>query len=97
MKAQVSTQHVNTPGELPVSRRRRHRAVDRRLPGREKETEGDPARRRSSGMNWRRAHPRRGLNVTLLTSRQYYPHAGCIGIGQSKGWISVSPARASGR
>jgi hypothetical protein len=75
-------QHPNTsatPGELR-SRRRRHRAVDRRLPG-EKETEGDPA----DAIVWDELAARtreEGLNVTLLTSRQYYPHAGCIGIGR---------------
>ena len=57
----------------------------------EKETEGDPA----DAIVWDELAARtreEGLNVTLLTSRQYYPHAGCIGIGRlSKGWISVSP------
>jgi hypothetical protein len=48
---------------------------------RAEETEGDPA----DAIVWdeRAARNRdEGLNVTLLTSRQYYPHAGCIGIGR---------------
>ena len=47
----------------------------------EKETEGDPA----DAIVWDELVARtreEGLNVTLLTSRQYYPHAGCIGIGR---------------
>ena len=47
----------------------------------EKETEGDPA----DAIIWDELAARtreEGLNVTLLTSRQYYPHAGCIGIGR---------------
>ena len=46
----------------------------------EKETEGDPA----DAIVWDELVARtreEGLNVTLLTSRQHYPHAGCIGIG----------------
>jgi len=47
----------------------------------EKEAEGDPA----DAIVWDELAARtreEGLNVTLLTSRQYYPHAGCIGIGR---------------
>ena len=43
--------------------------------------EGDPA----DAIVWDELAGRareEGLNVTLLTSRQYYPHAGCIGIGR---------------
>jgi len=56
----------------------------------EKETEGDPA----DAIVWDELVARtreEGLNVTLLTSRQYYPHAGASGSVVSKGWISVSP------
>ena len=47
----------------------------------EKETEGDPADAIVRGELVARTREE-GLNVTLLTSRQYYPHAGCIGIGR---------------
>jgi hypothetical protein len=48
---------------------------------RAEEAEGDPAH----AIVWDELAARtreEGLNVTLLTSRQYYPHAGCIGIGR---------------
>jgi hypothetical protein len=56
----------------------------------EKETEGDPA----DAIVWDELVARtreEGLSVTLLTSRQYDPHAGASGSVVSKGWISVSP------
>jgi len=56
----------------------------------EKETEGDPA----DAIVWDALVARtraEGLSVTLLTSRQYDPHAGASGSVVSKGWISVSP------
>jgi hypothetical protein len=72
-------QHPNTPGELR-SRRRRHR-VSTAAYRAEKEAEGDPA----DAIVWDELAVRtreEGLNVTLLTSRRHYPHAGRIGIGR---------------
>ena len=79
-KPRSTPQHVNTPGEL------RCRDVVDTVPSTaayraEKETEGDPA----NAIVWDELVARtreEGLNVTLLISRQYYPHAGCIGIGR---------------
>ena len=80
MKSPGQTRHVNTPGEL-----RSRDVVDTVLSTAayraEKETEGDPA----DAIVWDELVARtreEGLNVTLLTSHQYYPHAGCIGIGR---------------
>ena len=84
-KPRSTPQHVNTPGELRSSDPWSLDVVDTVLSTAayraEKETEGDPA----EAIVWDELVARtreEGLNVTLLTSRQYYPHAGCIGIGR---------------
>jgi hypothetical protein len=56
----------------------------------EKETEGDP----TDAIVWDELVARtreEGLNLTLLTSRQFTPTQGASGSVVSKGWISVSP------